>query len=84
MLDRIFKWTFGQNNAERITDNAAHTGGTGFYAITAMKDSTISAATAPGYTGTLVGMVIPAGITIYGQIDSITFSGAPDVIAYKR
>jgi hypothetical protein len=81
MLEKIFRFLFGLNATERINDAAAHNGR--YYALTAMKDSVIAAATTPNTTGDLAGLSIPAGVTIYGQFESVTFNAGADVYAYK-
>jgi hypothetical protein len=78
-LDRLA----GQKGGVLITDTNAHTGN--FMAIAALDvDAVISAMTlASGWTGSMVGQIIPAGTSIVIGFTSVTLSSG-SAIAYSN
>ena len=71
---------FGGNTREVVT-NAAWTGKA--YAVTFITETTPTVFTMNDTTGTLSGIVYPAGLTIYGPITAITVGAGDSVLLYS-
>lgn len=72
---------FGLNGSTYISGTSAVTGT--FVAIQALADTVVSTMTSTDIAGTLTSVPIPAGVTIYGTITSITLTSGK-VIAYNK
>lgn len=70
----------GRKGVVNTVDTAAVTGP--FCAITILADATFSALAETDATGSLVGLSLPAGLTIHGNITGFTLSSGA-VRAYK-
>jgi len=71
-----------QGNHGLVVTSATGSPVTGeFWSIACLADTTFSAITGD-YTGTLTGVTIPAGMTLYGHFSAYTV-GTGRVIAYK-
>ncbi len=79
--DDLIERGFGLRGAEVISDTAAHSGQ--WCAMTVLEDATLSALTSPSITGTLTGFALPAGITVYGSVTSVTLTSGK-IIAYNQ
>lgn len=70
----------GEAGALFVTDTSAHAGD--FESITALTATVIAAMTSSTITGTLAGMTLPAGTTIFGRISTFTLTSGT-VLAYN-
>jgi len=70
-----------QGNNGAVISNGANPVTGAFWAIQTLSDTTFSAI-GGNYTGTLTGVTIGSGQTIYGKFDGFT-AGTGKVIAYK-
>jgi len=80
-LQNTLLTTLGQNGSEHISDTSEHTGD--FTAFQALEDCVIDDMTSADISGTLAGMVIPAGVTVWGRFESITLTSGSG-IAYNN
>jgi hypothetical protein len=73
------------NNIEKqsftYVSNTAATSGE-YCAILAIEDATFTSLTWPELTGSFSGVLVPAGVTIYGQITSAFQLSSGAVLAY--
>ena len=77
--NNIEKQSFGQAGATYVSNTAATSGD--YCAILAIEDATFTSLTWPELTGSFSGVLVPAGVTIYGQITAFQLSSGA-VLAY--
>ena len=76
----LSRQSLGQNGFTYVVDTTAHSG---FYvAILALTDATFTALAGNSVDGPVATMVLPAGLSICGQLTSFQLS-AGAVVAYK-
>lgn len=79
--NKLTAFAMGQNGPEAVTGTGAGTAGP-WVAITMVAETTFSAITITGSTGTFTGVAFPAGFTLYGPITGFTLTSGT-CVAYK-
>jgi hypothetical protein len=77
----VIAGVFGEDGGIIIQNTSAATGD--FNCLYPLVDSVISAATLVGFTGSLAGLTLTAGIPFYGRCTSVTLTSGK-IIAYNR
>jgi hypothetical protein len=71
--DRLTQFAMGQHGSEIVTGTGAGAAGP-WSAIAMVAETTFSALTMSGGTGTFTGVAFPAGFVLYGPITAFTLT----------
>jgi hypothetical protein len=82
-IEKDSSLSLGQYGAVYTTTSVTAATGVSYGAIQALEASTFSSLTASNWSGTLGGMQVPAGVTIFGNFTALVLSSGR-VVAYKN